>query len=283
VQKGRHSDSTTKEYYITVALTSGGSDDPESTLILDGAVSGTCTRCLRYSNTDTNIQIGETFLLEVPHGVSTALAQDTNSELRRRRLRASSSGAHTLTNGMTVVLRMHNQKACGSEESLLAVGTLFLEPTWLRSSAMQALKRSLALEDRGAEGFNEVSLVSCSPMDFRRAQQGPRRAIIDLSVELQRVSQWTDDTPDAIELRMSKSQRGNRSLRVSGWDMRWHPIVRGGMQQAATSAGALSGSIMGLDMHTGVVLEESFAAGVRRETIRSTVRVLNNLDFALQV
>jgi hypothetical protein len=55
------------------------------------------------------------------------------------------------------------------------------------------------------------------------------------------------------------------------------------MQQPVAKVGALSGSVLGLDVGTGIVLEESFEAGVRREMIRSTVQVMNNLDFAIEV
>ena len=60
-------------------------------------------------------------------------------------------------------------------------------------------------------------------------------------------------------------------------------MVRDGAQQPATGAGGLSGSVLGLDLASGLALEESFVDGVRRETIRSTVQVVNSLDFPVEV
>jgi hypothetical protein len=119
---------------------------------------------------------------------------------------------------------------------------------------------------------------------MRRAPSPARaRRRIRLHAHLQRVALWLDDTPDAQELRAARSQRGFRSLQLACAGARWQPVVRGDGAQAAAGTGALSGNTLGLNMHSGVALEESFVGGMRRETIRSTVQVTNELDFPVQV
>ena len=251
---------------------------------VDGAQATTCTRCLRVTGTDGEVAVNETFLLEVPHMVAAALADDTNAELRRRRLRSNKLRNLQLRSPLTLVVRMHDQKIQSASSSLLAAGSCMMQPDWLRSAGLKAVQGSPG-GDSGAHDDSSSVTVNLQPVEAPASQETAgkaRDASMSVRLQLQRVSYWVDDTPDSEELSLSRSQRGNRSLRIPSKDLRWQPIVQDGVQLAHGTA-ALSGSMVGLDILSGVVLEESFAAGVRRETIRSTVRVVNSLDFPVQV
>lgn len=272
----------TKESFFTVAIASVSAGSRVARIVVDGSQAVTCTRCLRHPNAGGSLEVRETFLLELPHGVASALANDVNAELRRRRTRSGSAARLKLHNALTVVIRVHDQKAQrvnGGQDGLRATGEFVLESDVLRDAALKSLEHSLAHDIVADDLQADIALHAVAQTDSDSCETGER---ISLRMQLQRVSSWVDDAPDAVELSQSKSQRGNRSLRMGGTDMRWQPIVQDGMKQASTGSDALSGSMMGLDVMSGLVLEESFAGGVRRETIRSSVRILNSLDFPIE-
>ena len=284
MQKDQHPDATTQEYFFTVGM--GAGEDPREVSMqpVDGAQATTCTRCLRVTGAEGEVPVRETFLLEVPHMVAAALADDTNAELRRRRLRSNKLRNLQLRSPLTLVVRMHDQKIQSPSSGLLAAGSSMMQPDWLRSAALKAVQGA-ASGDSGPHDDSSSVTVNLQPvksLESRETAGKARDASMSVRLQLQRVSYWVDDSPDSEELSLSRSQRGNRSLRIPSKDLRWQPIVQDGIQLASGTA-ALSGSMVGLDILSGVVLEESFAAGVRRETIRSTVRVVNSLDFPVQV
>lgn len=260
-----------------------------------------CTRCLRVTGADSKVSVMETFLLDVPPMVAAALAEDTNAELRRRRVRSNNLRNLQLRMPLTLAVRMHDQKTqipmherrpyCTDDQNkgkrssdLLAAGSCMMQPDWLRSAALKAVQGGSATGDGGLYEESSSVTVNLNRVQLPDRQEPAskaRDASMSIRLQLQRVSHWVDDSPDAEELSLSRSQRGNRSLRIPNKDLRWQPVVQDGMQRASGAA-ALSGSMVGLDIQSGVVLEESFAAGVRRETIRSTVRVANTLDFPVQ-
>lgn len=284
MQKDQHPDATTQEYFFTVGMRAGDDARLVSKQPVDGSQATTCTRCLRVTGADGEVSVNETFLLEVPHMVAAALADDTNAELRRRRLRSNKLRNLQLRSPLTLAVRMHDQKIQSPSSGLLAAGSCMMQPDWLRSAALKSIQGSARGDSGPHEGSSSVT-VNLLPVQSSESEEGAgkaRDASMSIRLQLQRVSYWMDDSPDAEELSLSRSQRGNRSLRIPKQDLRWQPIVQDGMQLASGTA-ALSGSMVGLDILSGVVLEESFAAGVRRETIRSTVRVVNSLDFPVQV
>eukprot|EP00892_Ulva_mutabilis_P007576 jgi/Ulvmu1/5190/UM021_0207.1 len=273
----------TKESFFTIAITSVSAGSRVARMVVDGAQAVTCTRCLRHANANGSVAVRETFLLELPHGVASALANDVNAELRRRRTRSGSAAQPQLHNALKVVIRLHDQKLQGikgGQAGLRATGEYVLESSALRDAALKSLETSLSREV-AVDGLQaNVPLHAVRQECFDDQHTGEN---VSIRMQLQRVSSWVDDAPDAAELSQSKSQRGNRSLRMAGADMRWQPIVQDGMKQASTGSDALSGSMLGLDLMSGLVLEESFTAGVRRETVRSSVRLLNSLDFIIEV
>lgn len=250
-------------------------------MVVDGAQAVTCTRCLRHPNSTGTIAVRETFLLELPHGVASALAEDVNSEMRRRRTRSGAPSPRHLCHALTVVVRLHDQKVKsinGRQTGLRATGEFVLQSQDLRKAALKSLEHSLA-HDVNVDGIQaDVLLWKAAQPEHDDCNES-----VGMRMQLQRVASWVDDTPDEVELNQSKSQRGNRSLRMGGADMRWQPIVQDGMKQASTGSDALSGSVLGLDVMSGLVLEESFAGGVRRETVRTSVRLHNLLDFDVEV
>jgi hypothetical protein len=293
VQKDQHPDATTQEYFFTVGMRQGEDAKVMQTQHVDAS---TCTRCLRLTGGAQEVAVNETFLLEVPNVVATALAEDTNAELRRRRLRSNKIRDLALRNALTLAVQMHDQKISQpmsehdspssptSNAGLLAAGSCIMQPDWLRGAALKSVQGS-GTGDSGPHEDSSSATVNLAPalaLQSEGRASKARGASMSIRLQLQRVSHWVNDSPDAEELSLSRSQRGNRSLRIPSKDLRWQPIVQHGMQLASGQA-AFSGSMVGLDILSGVVLEESFAAGVRRETIRSTVRVANMLDFPVQV
>ena len=120
MQKDQHPDATTQEDFLTVGM--GAGEDPREVSMqpVDGAQATTCTRCLRVTGAEGEVPVRETFLLEVPHMVAAALADDTNAELRRRRLRSNKLRNLQLRSPLTLVVRMHDQKIQSPSSGLLA-------------------------------------------------------------------------------------------------------------------------------------------------------------------
>lgn len=283
LQADKSAADVTKESFFTIAITSVSGRSHVAHTVVDGAQAVTCTRCLRHPNAKGTMAVQETFLLELPHGVASALANDVNAELRRRRTRSGSAPQPKLHNSLTVVIRLHDQKVQGvndGQTGLRATGECVLESGALRGAALKSLEHALAHDVAADDLQADVSLHAVAQAGSNRGVSGET---VSVRMQLQRVASWVDDAPDTVELSQSKSERGNRSLRMGGADMRWQPIVQDGMKQASTGSDALSGSMLGLDLMSGLVLEESFTAGVRRETVRSTVRLLNSLDFCIEV
>lgn len=277
---------TTKELFLTVHLTSSPARDP-TTSLHDGAHAATCTRCLRVPHGARTAVVNETFLLELPDVVMRNLSADLTEEVTSRRLHVVNQQERKLTEGVHVAVLLHDQTVADAAAGALVGGSWPASPEWLRANAL----RSVAADPGKAAGGDDartaertaivLKATSASGEAGRRSNVAGGR--IGLRAQLQRVGAWVDDTPTAHELRTSRSQRGFRSLRLVGPSGMWLPVVRDGMQHPATGTGALAGSILGLDIGSGVALEESFARGVRQETIRSTVQVVNDLDFAVQV
>jgi hypothetical protein len=247
----------------------------------NGAQAGIHTRCLRVSASTPSATVNETFLLEVPDDVSQALAKSVTMIVAARRLHIADKDSHRLSSGLSVRVCLHDQTVVDPAAGVLAAGTFELQPEWLCSAAMA----SVGISQNVPEDAELQSVLKLEKLLSREGGGGvdPVGGEIGIQVQLQRVAMWISDTPTARELSMSRSQRGYRSLRLAGLEQQWVPIVRDGMQQPVAKVGALSGSVLGLDVGTGIVLEESFEAGVRREMIRSTVQVMNNLDFAIEV
>ncbi len=275
----------TKELFLTVHLAASSSGRNPIDAVRDGAQATTCTRCLRFAAQDATAGVNETFLLEVPDAVARALAADVTAEVTSRRLHVSNKQALQLTQGLNVTVLLHDQTASDAAHGIIATGSWAAGAAWLRHTALATVKGS---SNDGAEAgepgvSNSIALTRSTSTDGS-VQQGIQHAQVGVCAHLQRVGAWVDDTPSAHELRTSRSQRGYRSLRLAGPNGSWLPVVRDGMQHAvAAGADALAGSILGLNIGAGVALEESFSRGVRQETIRSTVQVVNDLDFAIQV
>lgn len=268
------------ESFFTVAITSASPGSRVARMVVDGAQAVTCTRCLRHPNSKGTVFVHENFLLELPHGIASALAEDVNAELRRRRTRSGVVSPAHLHHALTVIIRQHDQKIQsinGGQAGLRATGEYVLQPHVLREAALKSLEHSLARDVVVDDLQADVTLRGVAEAD------GGAGESVAMRMQLQRVASWIDDTPDAVELSQSESQRGNRSLRMGSADMRWQPIVQDGMKHSSTGTNPLSGSMLGLDVMSGLVLEESFAAGVRRETVRSSVRLRNSLDFCIEV
>lgn len=252
-------------------------------MVVDGAQAVTCTRCLRHANNNGAVSVQENFLLELPHGVASALAHDVNTELRRRRTRLGVSSQASLHHALAVVIRLHDQKVQsidGGRTGLCATGEFILEPGALHAAALKSLEHSLVHDWLPDDIQAKVALQDMKQKDRRHMSPGQS---VTIRMQLQRVASWIDDTPDEAELSLSRSQRGNRSLRMVATDSRWQPIVQDGIKQDSVRSDALSGSLLGLDVMTGLVLEESFSAGLRQETVRSSVRLRNSLDFDVEV
>lgn len=280
LQADRTAADVTMESFFTVAITSAAPGSRVARMVVDGAQAVTCTRCLRHPNSNGTVFVRETFLLELPHGVASALAEDINAELRRRRTRSGAASPPQLRHALTVIIRQHDQKAQSinsGQAGLRATGEYVLQPHVLHGAALKSLEHALARDVVADDLKAKVVLRGIAKAD------GGGNDCVALRMQLQRVASWIDDTPDEVELSHSKSQRGNRSLRMGSADMRWHPIVQDGMKHASTGSDPLSGSMLGLDVMSGLVLEESFAGGVRRETVRSSVRLRNSLDFNIEV
>jgi hypothetical protein len=258
--------------------------DPAAS-IRDGAQAGTCTRCLRIPPADVSTSVNETFLLEVPEAVAQAVAADVTAEVTCRRLHVANRQERQLTQGVSVVVLLHEQTAIDAAQGVLASGAWDATPEWLRRTALSTMHVAPA---GASDSEGAAQAASAVPLSCEAAGSTPGKyrgllgATIGVRAQLQRVAAWVDDSPTAHELRTSRSQRGYRSLRLAGSSGQWQPVVRDGMQHAATGTGALSGSMLGLNIGSGVALEESFARGVRQETIRSTVQVANDCDFAIQ-
>ena len=84
-----------------------------------------------------------------------------------------------------------------------------------------------------------------------------------------------------------RSERGRRSLRLaSNNNTRWAPLRLDTSQLnvSSVSGGKASGaSIIGVDLESGIAVEDSFVGGVRRDLVRSLCQVVNELDFPLQI
>jgi hypothetical protein len=274
-----------REVYLSLRIPPSA-DKPRCTVQQKGAQAGISTRCLRIAANSPSTAVNETFLLELPDDLSQALAKDVTTIVACRRLHIAHKDSQRLSSGLHVRVCLHDQTASGPAEGIIASGTLELPPGWLCSAALSAigvLQGVPAKEEVPSElKLDKVKWDALEGQIVAGALE-PLSGDIGVQMQLQRVRMWIRDTPTAQELSTSRSQMGYRSLRLAGLDQRWVPVVRDGMQHPAAKVGSLSGSILGLDLGTGIVLEESFVAGVRRETLRSTVQVVNNLDFAVQV
>jgi hypothetical protein len=266
-----------REFFVTLGLCSassasgaGGAAAPHS---------GVTTRCLRIGAAGGHAAVEETFLLEVPDSVARPLARDMNVELRQERLHLGKAHSAARGQGAVLTIQLHDQAAMDAERSLVAEGQHALGTEWLRASAKDAMGGEVGASAPPLH----VALAPTAGGSAAIAVSHVRRGTLRLHAHLQRVMLWLDDKPDAAELRVGRSQRGFRSLQLACAGARWQPVVRNGVAQPSTGAGALSGSILGLNVHSGMALEESFVGGMRRETIRSTVQVANQLDFAVQV
>lgn len=248
-----------------------------------GAYAATCTRCLRVDAASGSVEVDEAFLLEVPDALARKLARDLSDQIAAAQLRVSRA-SYSLQHGLQIIVTLHDQGASDADASLLASGTWDVSAEWLRERGMRC---SSANHAGGAESGSAASaehVVKLQPADTASGKAAAlASAAVAAHAQLQRVSMWLPDECAPAAVQSGRSQRGYRSLRLAGLGAPWLPVVRDGMQQRATGASALSGSVMGLDIASGIALEESFAHGVRQETIRSTVQVANDLDFAVQV
>jgi hypothetical protein len=275
-------EATTKEYYLTVHLSSSPPQDPASAT-RDGASAATCTRCLRMPTSSHSAEVNETFLLEIPDATARALAHDVTADITSRRLNVVNKQAPKLTCGTFLSLLLHDLAAPNVGGALLAHGNFELTPSWLFSAAQCSLRDPSATSP-DVNSVRDVRLECVQPLGSSSASVFAfTSAVVGVRVQLQRVRAWIDDAPSAHEILTSRSQRGFRSLRLAAPGAEWLPVVRDGMQHTATGSSALSGGVLGLDIGSGVALEESFVRGVRQEMIRSTVQVENNLDFPVLV
>lgn len=270
------------ELYLTAHVSTTAPQEPGAA-VRDGAQASTCTRCLRITSSDPSSVVRETFLLELPEAISRALAADVTAHVTSKRLHVASTRSKTLQQDVYIGVALHDQTVDTPVEGIVASGWRRLDPEWMHAAALHALHATEpGSTDTGAS--ESVTLTSVAgPQSSPPHAAVPADGSVGVSAHLQRVGVWIDSTPSAHELQTSRSQRGYRSLRLASAQANWLPVVRDGMQHPAAGTGALSGSILGLDVGSGLALEESFVAGVRRETIRSTVQVANDLDFAVQV
>ena len=280
VQLQGEREATDKEVCLTVQLLPAPPSDAAAP-IRDGAAAATCTRHLRVAPSSHTAAVNEAFLLEVPSATAAALAADVSAEVTARRLHVINRAAPRLTRGVYVSVLLHDQAATTAADGVIAHGGWQVPPEWLCAAAMTALKGGPA--PAAASPASPVAAAGAPAAVALAAAAGAAGAAVGFDAQLQRVAPWINETPSASELRSSRSQRGFRSLRLAAPGAAWLPVVRDGAQQPATGAGGLSGSVLGLDLASGLALEESFVDGVRRETIRSTVQVVNSLDFPVEV
>ena len=273
----------TQQLFLTVHLASA-TPSGAGGLPPEGAYAATCTRCLRVPNGTNSIPVDEAFLLEVPDAVARALARDVSAEATAHRLHLSAQKEHALQQGVQVIVMLHDQAATEADSGLLASGAWDVPADWLRRQGLPSAQTSQAGASEHKQHLSAGHSIKLQPAD---AAGGRASTIVAATVgaqaQLQRVSMWLGDDPAPSATQAGGSQRGYRSLRLAGPGSPWLPVVRDGMQQRATGSSALSGSVLGLSIASGVALEESFAHGLRQETIRSTVQVANDLDFAVQV
>lgn len=275
-------EATAKEYYLSVHLSSSPPQGPTSGT-RNGAFAATCTRCLRMPSSNHSADVNETFLLEIPDATARALAKDVTADITSRRLHVVNKQPPLLTSSAFLCVWLHDLAAHDMSRELLACGTWEVTPLWLFSAVQCSLKGPSATSP-DVNSVHDVRLECVEPSgSFSPSICAFTSAVVGVRAQLQRVSAWIDDTPSAHELLTGRSQRGFRSLRLASPGAGWLPVVRDGMQPAATGSSALSGGVMGLDIGSGVALEESFVRGVRQETIRSTVQVENDLDFPVLV